>query len=116
MDETTRGLINRRTLGMMKPGSFLINTSRGGLVVEEDLCAALQSGQLAGAALDVFEVEPTLVTNPLLQLSILHAVRNEAGLTCWKLWVMRVASWGRCFVGMLSRQPSMAWRNSVKLS
>ncbi len=47
---------------------------------------------------------------------ILHAVRNEAGLKCWKLWVMRVASWGRCFVGMLSRQPSMAWRNSVKLS
>ena len=53
---------------------------------------------------------------PQVYVTILPAVRNEAGLKCWKLWVMRVASWGRCFVGMLSRQPSMAWRNSVKLS
>ena len=68
MDATTRGLINQQTLGMMKRGSFLINTARGGLVVEADLCAALQSGQLAGAALDVFEEEPTPVTNPLLKL------------------------------------------------
>ena len=48
--------------------------------------------------------------------SILHAVRNEAGLKCWKLCVMSVASRGRCLVGMLSRQPSMARQYSVKLS
>jgi D-3-phosphoglycerate dehydrogenase len=67
MNETTAGLINRKTLAQMKPGSFLINTARGGLVVEADLCAALESGQLAGAALDVFEEEPTPITNPLLK-------------------------------------------------
>ncbi|MDB5336720.1 MAG: serA 3 [Planctomycetaceae bacterium] len=67
MTESTSGLINRKTLALMKPGSFLINTSRGGLVVEDDLSAALHSRHLAGAALDVFDVEPTPVTNPLLQ-------------------------------------------------
>ncbi len=67
MNETTAGLINRKTLTQMKRGSFLINTARGGLVVEADLCEALQSGHLAGAALDVFEEEPTPATNPLLK-------------------------------------------------
>ena len=67
MNATTQGLINSQTLAQMKRGSFLINTARGGLVVEADLCAALQSGHLAGAALDVFEEEPTPITNPLLK-------------------------------------------------
>ena len=46
---------------------------------------------------------------------ILHAARNEAGSNSWKLWVMRVASFSRCLVGMWSRQPSMAWQNSSKV-
>lgn len=54
----TRGIINRKTLGMMKPSAYLINTSRGGLVQEEDLCEALKNGTIRGAALDVFETEP----------------------------------------------------------
>src|SRR5215212_8818168 len=45
----TRGLINRRTLALMRPGSYLINTSRGGLVVEADLAESLASGHLAAA-------------------------------------------------------------------
>ena len=55
----TRGIINRKTLNMMKPSAYLINTSRGALVQEEDLCEALKSGTIRGAALDVFEMEPT---------------------------------------------------------
>jgi glycerate dehydrogenase len=62
----TVGLVNHRRLGLAKPGAFLINTSRGGLVVEEDLAQALNSGQLAGAAVDVVSREPILPDNSLL--------------------------------------------------
>jgi glyoxylate/hydroxypyruvate reductase A len=54
----TRGVIDAKLLGAMKPGGFLINAARGGHQVAADLLAALDSGQLAGAALDVFEPEP----------------------------------------------------------
>ncbi len=64
----TRGLVNRDFLAKMRPGSYLINTSRGGLVVESDLAAALRSGHLAGAGLDVMNHEPPEPGNPLLGL------------------------------------------------
>ena len=64
----TKGLINRATLAKMKPGAYLINTSRGGLVVEADLAESLASGHLGGAGLDVFNVEPPEPGNPLLSL------------------------------------------------
>lgn len=54
----TRHLINRKTLALMKPTAYLLNTSRGGLVNEPDLVDALRSGKIAGAGLDVFEEEP----------------------------------------------------------
>jgi D-3-phosphoglycerate dehydrogenase len=54
----TRGMINARTLRLMKPNAFLINVARGALVVERDLIAALESGHLAGAGVDVTEIEP----------------------------------------------------------
>jgi D-3-phosphoglycerate dehydrogenase len=68
LNEVTRGRFNRATFAKMKPGSILINTARGGLVVEADLVEALTSGHLAGAGLDVFEVEPVAPDNPLLKL------------------------------------------------
>ena len=52
----------------MRPGSYLINTARGGLVVEADLAESLASGHLAGAGLDVLNAEPPEPGNPLLQL------------------------------------------------
>jgi glycerate dehydrogenase len=51
----------------MQRTAFLVNTSRGGLVVEEDLAAALRDGQIAGAALDVVSHEPIRPDNPLLK-------------------------------------------------
>jgi glycerate dehydrogenase len=62
----TQGMINARTLEEMKPTAFLINTSRGPLVVDQDLADALNRGQLAGAGLDVLSIEPPAADNPLL--------------------------------------------------
>src|SRR5579859_2326104 len=65
---STRGLIGERELGLMKPGSVLINTSRGSVVDQQALYAALTSGHLAGAGLDVLDPEPPGRDDPLLQL------------------------------------------------
>jgi glycerate dehydrogenase len=62
----TQGMIHAGTLALMKPSAFLINTSRGPLVVDQDLADALNAGRLAGAGLDVLSVEPPAETNPLL--------------------------------------------------
>ncbi|WP_207426383.1 D-2-hydroxyacid dehydrogenase [Pedobacter sp. SYSU D00535] len=58
--------VNRELLGMMKNTAFLINTSRGQLIHEQDLADALNAGTIAGAALDVLSVEPPPASNPLL--------------------------------------------------
>jgi glycerate dehydrogenase len=60
------GLVNRRRLQLVKPGAFLLNAARGGLVVEADLAEALNGGWLAGAAVDVVSHEPIRPDNPLL--------------------------------------------------
>lgn len=62
----TRGLVNAERLGWMKPGAFLLNTSRGLLIDEPALAHALNSGHIAGAGLDVLSAEPPAGANPLL--------------------------------------------------
>lgn len=61
----TTGLVNRETLALMKPTAYLINTSRGQVICEQELADALNSGKLAGAAMDVLRKEPPEKGNPL---------------------------------------------------
>jgi D-3-phosphoglycerate dehydrogenase len=66
MSEANRHFINAQALALMKPNAFVINTARGGLIDEDALLSAVQSGQIAGAALDVLAVEPPPADHPLL--------------------------------------------------
>lgn len=67
LSDSTKDIINKNTLSKMKDGVMIINTSRGPLVVEQDLCDALNSGKVAGAAVDVVSAEPIAASNPLLK-------------------------------------------------
>jgi phosphoglycerate dehydrogenase-like enzyme len=68
LSERTRGMVGARELGLMKPAAFLINTSRGPIVEEAALLAALREKQIAGAGLDVFDIEPLPIDHPLRTL------------------------------------------------
>lgn len=78
LDASTRGLIDRSRLALLREGACLINTARGGLVDELALAEALADGRLGGAAFDVFEAEPP-VGSPLLQLPRFIASAHLAG-------------------------------------
>ena len=77
----TVGLFDAARLELMKPGAYLINTARGGIVDEKALYHALASGQVAGAGLDVFEQEPPPVANPLFGLPNVITAPHVAGVT-----------------------------------
>jgi len=76
----TRHMIGERELALMKPTSFLLNCARGGVVDEQALGHALESGVIAGAALDVYEEEPA-IANPLVNLENVIATPHVAGST-----------------------------------
>ena len=68
LSERTRGLIGTNELGLMKPTAFLINTSRGPIVEEAALLSALRDKRIAGAGLDVFDIEPLPIDHPFRSL------------------------------------------------
>ncbi len=96
----TKGLIGKRELAMMKDGAILIQGSRGGVVNEAALAEALQSGQLGGAAVDVYSTEPPTEDNPLF------ALKGEAAHRV--LFTPHVAGVTRQSTAYLFRT---AWRN-----
>jgi len=77
----TRGLVGRRLLALLPKDAVLVNTARGGLIVEEDLVQALQEGWFAGAALDVFASEPLTPRSPFLKMSNVILAPHMAGST-----------------------------------
>ena len=66
LTDETRGLVDEKLLGLMRKGSFLVNTSRGAVVKVRDVLSALDSGRLEGAALDVLPAEPPAANDPVL--------------------------------------------------
>jgi|SRR5579863_2168830 len=77
----TRGFIGKRELGQMKPSAILINTARGAIVDEPALIEALGTGRIAGAGLDVFEVEPLPGGHPFTRLENVVLTPHSAGIT-----------------------------------
>ena len=76
----TAGLIDKKALALMKPTALVINTSRGGIINEEDLYQALKSGEIAGAGIDVFETEPP-TDSKLLELDNVVLTPHTAAFT-----------------------------------
>ena len=86
LNPTSYHLINAQSLQVIKPGAVLINTSRGPVVDEPALVEALQSGRVAGAALDVFEEEPLPAESPLLRMDqvMLAAHNSNSSPAAWE--------------------------------
>ncbi|MRR30818.1 dihydrofolate reductase, partial [bacterium] len=86
LNPTSHHLINTQTLHWMQPQAVLINTARGPIVDEPALVAALQSKTIAGAALDVFEVEPLPLDSPLLKMDnvMLAAHNSNSSPAAWE--------------------------------
>lgn len=101
----TIGMFNAARLARMKRGAFLVNTARGGIIDEPALHAALTSGHLAGAGLDVFEEEPTPVNNDLLTLDTVIASPHMAGVTVEAIQAMAVAT-ARNILSVLDGHPN----------
>jgi D-3-phosphoglycerate dehydrogenase len=81
LSEATRKLVNARYFSLMKPTAYFINTARGPIMDEKALYEALFTHKIAGAAIDVFEVEPTPADNPLLKLDNIIVTPHHVCLT-----------------------------------
>jgi D-3-phosphoglycerate dehydrogenase len=101
----TIGMFNAARLAILKKGAFIVNTARGGIIDELDLHAALVSGHIAGAGLDVFDKEPTPKDNPLLKLSNVISSPHMAGVTVEAVAAMAVAT-ARNILSVLDGTPN----------
>ena len=105
----THHMIDAAALAAMPSGAFVVNTARGGLVDEDALLAALESGHIAGAALDVFEQEPPPASHPLRNHPRAIVTAHMAGTTPRSLVAMGVMA-AECIAAVLTGQPVPAGR------
>jgi len=103
----TVGLFNAARLRRMKRGAYIVNTARGGIIEEAALYDALTSGHLAGAGLDVFDMEPTPVENRLLKLDNVIASPHMAGVTTEAVAGMALVT-AQNILGVLDGKPNRA--------
>jgi phosphoglycerate dehydrogenase-like enzyme len=102
----TREMVNRDFIARMKPGAYLINTSRGEIVDEPDLIDAIQRSYLSGAALDVFAKEPPGAENPLLKLRQVIATPHCASHTDGALNAMGWMALNNCLAVLRGEEPA----------
>ena len=107
--DSTRNMLGKRELGLMKKCALLVNCSRGGIVDEEALYKALASGEIAGATIDVFSVEPPAEDNKLFALDNVILTPHMAAQT--KEAVSRMAT--RCSEGVLAVLRGERWLHVV---
>ena len=105
LNDATRGLIDAARLGRLRRGAVLVNAARGPIVVEQDLMAALRSGHLAGAALDVFEHQPLAPDHPYLAEPRLLLTPHVAGLTQDSTAAMSIGTARRLLQLMAGERP-----------
>ena len=105
----TRHLIDGPALAALPAGAFVINTARGGLIDEPALFAALESGHIAGAGLDVFETEPPLPDDPLRRHPRVIVTPHVAGVTAGSLVTMGVMA-AECIAAVLRHEAPPAGR------
>jgi D-3-phosphoglycerate dehydrogenase len=112
LNPTTRGMIDAAAMTKMKPGAVLVNVARGPLVVEGDLVAALESGHLAGAVMDVTEQEPLPVSSKLWDLPQAIITPHVGGQAAWRndkitdLFCQNLVRWkqGRPLINFLANK------------
>jgi D-3-phosphoglycerate dehydrogenase len=101
----TIDMFNAARFARMRRSAYIVNTARGGIINEKDLHAALTSGQIAGAGLDVFDQEPTPPDNPLLKLPNVISSPHMAGVTTEAVAAMAVAT-ARNILSVLDGAPN----------
>jgi glyoxylate/hydroxypyruvate reductase A len=106
----TENILNRSTLAKLQPGGYVINVARGAHLVDEDLVALLDSGHLAGAALDVFRIEPLPEAHPFWRHPKITVTPHTSARTLRDESIAQIAHKIRCFergepiAGVVDRQ------------
>ena len=108
----TRGMIGARELALMKREAIFINTARGELVDEAALIHALRSGQILGAALDVFEREPVAPDDPLLRLPNVVATPHMSSLSAPASGERRLRPAHEVAAGLTGPRPRSVWNRA----
>jgi D-3-phosphoglycerate dehydrogenase len=114
LNGTTRNLITKREIERMKPGALLVNTSRGGVINEQDLAEALVTNHLGGAAVDVFETEPYLGPLKDLDNCLLTAHMGSMSVDCRTQMEIEACEEAARFINgsrLLSSVPEFEYRN-----